>query len=136
MRKKLFIVMALTILGGNCVTQAQNEKEEITVTDNEGKEEIIDVPEAMGYEVDSLLNLYYSRTYLQPDNDCKLKDENVSYPKEVYIERLSRLPNVMEMPYNDIVQKFIDRYTGRLRHSVSYMLGASNFYTPIFEEAL
>lgn len=128
--------MALTILGGNCVTQAQNEKEEITVTDNEGKEEIIDVPEAMGYEVDSLLNLYYSRTYLQPDNDCNLKDENVSYPKEVYIERLSRLPNVMEMPYNDIVQKFIDRYTGRLRHSVSYMLGASNFYTPIFEEAL
>ena len=136
MRKKLFIVMALTILGGNCVTQAQNEKEEITVTDNEGKEEIIDVPEAMGYEVDSLLNLYYSRTYLQPDNDCNIKDENVSYPKEVYIERLSRLPNVMEMPYNDIVQKFIDRYTGRLRHSVSYMLGASNFYTPIFEEAL
>lgn len=128
--------MALTILGGNCVTQAQNEKEEITVTDNEGKEEIIDVPEAMGYEVDSLLNLYYSRTYLQPDNDCNLKDENVSYPKEVYIERLSRLPNVMEMPYNDIVQKFIDRYTSRLRHSVSYMLGASNFYTPIFEEAL
>ena len=128
--------MALTILGGNCVTQAQNEKEEITVTDNEGKEEIIDVPEAMGYEVDSLLNLYYSRTYLQPDNDCNLKDENVSYPKEVYIERLSRLPNVMEMPYNDIVQKFIDRYTDRLRHSVSYMLGASNFYTPIFEEAL
>ena len=128
--------MALTILGGNCVTQAQNEKEEITVTDNEGKEEIIEVPEAMGYEVDSLLNLYYSRTYLQPDNDCNLKDENVSYPKEVYIERLSRLPNVMEMPYNDIVQKFIDRYTGRLRHSVSYMLGASNFYTPIFEEAL
>ena len=128
--------MALTILGGNCVTQAQNEKKEITVTDNEGKEEIIDVPEAMGYEVDSLLNLYYSRTYLQPDNDCNLKDENVSYPKEVYIERLSRLPNVMEMPYNDIVQKFIDRYTSRLRHSVSYMLGASNFYTPIFEEAL
>lgn len=116
--------------------QAQNEKEEITVTDNDGKEEIIDVPEAMDYEVDSLLNLYYSRTYLQPDNDCNLRDENVSYPKEVYIERLGRLPNVMEMPYNEIVQKFIDRYTGRLRHSVSYMLGASNFYTPIFEEAL
>lgn len=116
--------------------QAQNEKEEIIVTDNDGKEEEIDVPEAMDFEVDSLLNLYYSKTYLQPDNDCNLKDENVTYPKEVYIDRLKRLPNVMEMPYNDIVQKFIDRYTGRLRHSVSYMLGASNFYTPIFEEAL
>ena len=40
------------------------------------------------------------------------------------------------MPYNEVVQKFIDRYSGRLRHSVSYMLGASNFYMPIFEEAL
>lgn len=136
MNKKLFIVIAAFLLGGNCVMQAQDEKEEITVTDNDGKEEVIDVPEAMNYEVDSLLNLYYSKTYLQPDNDCKYKDENVSYPKEVYIERLGRLPNMMEMPYNDIVQKFIDRYTGRLRHSVSYMLGASNFYTPIFEEAL
>lgn len=136
MKKRLFIAIAAMILGGNCVMQAQNEKEEIIVTDNYGKEEAIDVPEAMNFEVDSLLNLYYSKTYLQPDNDCNLKDENVTYPKDVYIERLKRLPNVMEMPYNDIVQKFIDRYTGRLRHSVSYMLGASNFYTPIFEEAL
>lgn len=136
MKKKFFIVIATFAFGCNCVTQAQTVEEEITVTDNDGKEEVIDVPEAMNYEVDSLLNLYYSKTYLQPDNDCNLRDEDVSYPKEVYIERLSRLPNVMEMPYNDIVRKFIDRYTGRLRHSVSYMLGASNFYTPIFEEAL
>lgn len=116
--------------------QAQNEKDEIIVTDNDGKEETIDLPEAMNYEVDSLLNLYYSKTYLQQDEDCNYRDENRDYPKEVYIERLSRLPNVMEMPYNEIVQKIIDRYTGRLRHSVSYMLGASNFYIPIFEEAL
>lgn len=40
------------------------------------------------------------------------------------------------MPYNDVVQKFIDRYSGKLRRSVSYMLGAGNFYMPIFEEAL
>ena len=40
------------------------------------------------------------------------------------------------MPYNDVVHKFIDIYTGRLRRSVSAMLGSSNFYMPIFEEAL
>lgn len=136
MRKKVFIITATMLFGGNCVMQAQNEKDEIIVTDNDGKEETIDLPEAMNYEVDSLLNLYYSKTYLQQDEDCNYRDENRDYPKEVYIERLSRLPNVMEMPYNEIVQKFIDRYTGRLRHSVSYMLGASNFYIPIFEEAL
>lgn len=136
MRKKTLAIIAVMFFGCNCVMQAQTGNEEITVTDDDGKEEVIDVPEAMNYEVDSLLNLYYSKTYLQPDNDCNYRDENKTYPKEVYIDRLSRLPNVMEMPYNDIVQQFIDRYTGRLRHSVSYMLGASNFYTPIFEEAL
>lgn len=136
MRKQVFIIIATMFFGGNCVMQAQNEKDEIIVTDNDGKEETIDLPEAMNYEVDSLLNLYYSKTYLQQDEDCNYRNENRDYPKEVYIDRLSRLPNVMEMPYNEIVQKFIDKYTGRLRRSVSYMLGASNFYIPIFEEAL
>ncbi len=56
--------------------------------------------------------------------------------EEVYIDRLKRLPTIIEMPYNDVVQKFIDRYSGKLRRSVSFMLGASNFYMPIFEEAL
>lgn len=40
------------------------------------------------------------------------------------------------MPYNEIVRKYIDRYCERLRPSVSIMLGACNFYNPIFEEAL
>ena len=65
-----------------------------------------------------------------------MKDVNPVFAKEVYVDRLSRIPSVIEMPHNDVVQKFIDRYSGRLRHSVSYMLGASNFYMPIFEEAL
>ncbi len=136
MKKKLFFAIVAMVFGGNCVTQAQNEWNEITVTDDEGEEEIIDVPEALDFEVDSLLNLYYSKTYLQPYEDCNYSNENPEYPKEIYIERLSRLPNVVEMPYNEIVKQFIDRYTGRLRNSVSYMLGASNFYIPIFEEAL
>ncbi len=112
------------------------EEDEIAVTDQEGNEEFIEFPEAMTYDLDSLLNLYMSKTYLGVASDCQMKNENPTYPKEVYIERLSRMPTVIEMPYNDIVQRFIDRYTGRLRYSVSYMLGAANFYLPIFEEAL
>lgn len=110
-------------------------EDEISVTDKAGNEEIIDFPEAMTYDLDSLLNLYMSKSYLAP-GDCEMKNENPTYAKEVYIERLSRMPTVMEMAYNDIVQRFIDRYAGRLRYSVSYLLGAANFYMPIFEEAL
>ncbi len=124
---------------GNSVVQAQTGNDtdkEITVKDQKGNDEVIEVPEAMSYDLDSLMNLYMSKTYLNDDNDCNMKDVNPVFEKDVYIDRLSRIPAIMEMPYNDVVQKFIDRYSGRLRHSVSYMLGASNFYMPIFEEAL
>jgi membrane-bound lytic murein transglycosylase D len=65
-----------------------------------------------------------------------MTNENPTYPKEEFVARLSRIPSVMELAYNDIVQRFIDRYSGRLRYSVSYMLGAANFYMPLFEQAL
>ena len=112
-----------------------DEEDEITVVDQSGNEEVIEFPEAMTYDLDSLLNVYMSKTYLD-EQDCNMKDVNPEYSKEEFIERLYRMPCVMEMAYNDVVQKFIDRYSGRLRRSISYMLGASNFYMPIFEEAL
>lgn len=130
-------VAAALLLGGNATLYAQTDDEkEIKVKDKDGHEEVIDVPESMDTEFDNLLQEYYTKNYLRKDDDCNYRDENRTYEKEVYVDRLKRLPNVMEMPYNEIVQKFIDRYTGRLRRSVSYMLGASNFYMPIFEDAL
>ena len=111
-------------------------EDEVMVTDQEGNEEIIDFPEAMTYDLDSLMNLYMSKTYLSEDADCRTTEENPTFDRDTYLERLKRMPTIMEMPYNDVVQKFLDRYSGRLRHSVSYMLGACNFYMPIFEEAL
>ena len=104
--------------------------------DKLGNPELIEFPEAMTYNLDSLLNLYMSKTYLSMPGDCQMKDVNPEFTPEEYIERLRRMPTVMEMGYNEIVQRFIDRYMARLRHSVSYMLGAANFYVPIFEEAL
>ena len=139
---KKILISAAMLLASNVAIQAQIEEDyegdedEITVTDDNGQEEVIEFPEAMTFELDSLLNLYMSKNYLGEDNDCRMKDINPVFEKEVYIDRLKRIPSIIEMPYNEVVQKFIDRYSGRLRHSVSYMLGASNFYMPIFEEAL
>ena len=138
MNKKTLLFTVALLFAGNSMAQAQgsNDDNEISVTDSKGNQEVIEFPEAMGYELDSLMNLYMAKTYLDEDEDCQMKDINPVFEKEVYIDRLSRIPSIIEMPYNDVVQKFIDRYSGRLRHSVSYMLGASNFYMPIFEEAL
>ena len=153
MKKRLLWMLVAMLFAGTCSMQAQDvidpdddeeeddemvelTEDEIAVTDEEGNEEVIEFPEAMTYDLDSLMSLYMSKTYLSGDNNCEMKDVNPVYPKEVYVERLSRIPSMMELAYNDVVQKFIDRYSGRLRYSVSYMLGAANFYVPIFEEAL
>lgn len=130
--KSILFAFALFSIGAS----AQNEKE-ITVRDkNLAADEVIELPEAMNYNLDSLLNEWHAKKYLFPDTTCANPDYNPPFEEEVYKERLGRIPAIMEMPYNDVVRSFIDQYSGRLRRSVSYMLGAGNFYIPIFEEAL
>ena len=134
--KKTLILIAIMFFGMSSAMLAQNEEDEYVVTDENGDEEVIDVPEALTLEVDSLLNQYYSQMYLEQGNDCNFTDVNPTFDTETYIERLRRLPALMELPYNEVVRKFIDRYSGRLRRSVAFWLGAANFYMPIFEQAL
>lgn len=106
-----------------------------TDTDDE-QVDIIDLPEGMQVNTDSMINEWNASQYFQLDTTSQLADINPYFEKSVYRDRLNRIPCVMEMTYNNVVQKYIDQYTGRLRHSVSYILGASNFYIPIFEDAL
>ena len=132
--KSLVPVCVLTL--APLAASAQNIDDEITIIDPNGQQEVFEVPEALTNEVDSLLKLYHSQMYLTPDGDCQYRDENPYFSDEVYKERLMRMPNIMEMPYNEVVRKFIDRYASRMRRAVGYWLGASNFYMPIFEQAL
>lgn len=131
-RIKTFILALAT-----SIFTATAQTNEITVhDDNNGRDEVIDLPEGMSVSCDSLINEWMAKKYLFPDTTCVNPDYNPTFTTEEYQERLRRLPVVMEMPYNSVVQKFIDQYSGRLRRTVSYVLGAGNFYIPIFEEAL
>ena len=120
-----------------CISVVNAQSISVTVgSDGNKHEELIELPESMDYAVDSLLSNWNSKNYIMQGGDCNMSDVNPSYPDSVYIDRLSRIPSIMEMPYNEIIRKFIDQYATRLRKNVSYMLGAANFYMPIFEEAL
>lgn len=132
----LFIVTLLVVSSSSLQAQVVDDDTEITVTNEKGENETFDLPEAMTSEIDSLLHLYNTKTYLKRDADCNLPNINKTYEPDVYKDRLRRLPTIMEMPYNNVVQKFIDRYSNELRNAVGIMLGASNFYMPIFEQAL
>ena len=80
------------------------------------RREVIDLPKSMTYPVDSLLNDWKAKNYIDLGKDCSTSTVNPEFSDSVYIDRLSRMPTVMEMPYNEIVRKFIDMYAGRLRN--------------------
>lgn len=131
-RKTLFAAIAAFALP--LTMQAQ---EDITVHDNLlNADETIGLPEGMLIDEDSLLSDWQARNYLFPDTTCENPNYNPTYAPEVYRERLQRLPTIVEMTYNEIVQSFIDRYCGKGRRQVSAMLGAANLYVPLFEQTL
>ena len=119
------IFISLLLLMGTVCSQAQTEKEDLT-----------DFPETMQSDMDSLFWDWQSKNFIYMDENCRMLPEGPKVSDSVYIDRLSRIPSIIEMPFNDVVKKYIEAYTGRLRNKVSFMLAAANFYMPIFEEAL
>ena len=89
--------------------------------------------------LDSLLNLYYVQMGIQiEDADSLIYMDTDSlvpvFPDSVYIDRLGRLPVIMEMSYNRVVKNFIDLYTHSRRDRVQIMLRLTDYYFPMFEE--
>lgn len=132
--KKLIVICSIM---GCAQMAAATISDSVMVHDEQtGASQLVELPQGMTDDVDSLLNLWYSKNYLSDVDDCNSTGVNPVFSDSVYVDRLSRISAIMEMPYNDVVRKMIDLYAEKLRYKVSYMLGAMNFYMPIFEEAL
>ena len=119
------IIISIVLFLGCTTIQAQTVNEDP-----------IDFPETMLSDMDSLYWDWQSKNLISLDENCLMLPEGPKVSDSVYIDRLSRIPSIIEMPFNDIVKKYIEAYTGRLRNKVSFMLAAANFYMPMFEEAL
>ena len=130
--KNIFIAI-FTLLG---ILEVHAQTQTITVQNTDGQNTIIDLPESMETDMDSLYWDWISKNHLSVNVDCQATPTSPTISDSLYIDRLSRIPSIMEMPFNEAVKKSIEAYTIRLRNKVSFMLGAANFYMPIFEEAL
>lgn len=87
--------------------------------------------------MDSLLSDWKTKNFVFIEGEgCSDDMPNPVFDDSTYISRLSKLPTVIELPYNAVVRQYIDAYTTRLRKMVTSVLGVSNFYMPIIEEAL
>lgn len=133
------IIIGTSLLFSIFLTPQIQAQESIDVLIRENgteRKESIELPKSMTYPLDSLFTDWKAKNYIDLGKDCSTSTENPLFSDSTYIDRLMRMPTVMEMPYNEIVRKFIDMYAGRLRNHVAFMLSACNFYMPIFEEAL
>ena len=133
------LIINSALLFATFLTTPLCAQESVNVVINENgiqREETIDLPQSMTYPLDSLLNDWKAKTYINLGKDCSTSHENPLFSDSIYINRLWRMPVIIEMPYNEIVRKFIDMYATRLRDQVAFMLSACNFYMPIFEKAL
>lgn len=89
--------------------------------------------------LDSLVHLWYvsqtgnSKEYSLVED---VEDETIvaRFPDSVYIDRLSRIPSLLELSYNNIVRNYIHVYTGKRKENLEIMLGLSEYYFPIFDE--
>ena len=97
---------------------------------------MVELPESMFFDVDSLMDMWFARQYMTYDEDCMEGSVNPKFSDTVYAQRLSALPTIVEMPYNYVTRNSIDAYMGRNRNVISFALGMLPMYEDIFVEAL
>ena len=93
------------------------------------------MPSNMDAPQEVLMQDYNNRTYLK-ENRTPQVSKNVTATDQVIIDRLKRINTTIDLAYNDISKGYINKYANQMKRSVAVMLGAMNFYRPIFEEAL
>ena len=114
---------------------AQNNKGNVLDLKHSITDSKIVYPESFEADTNKLLESWFIKNYTATDDRYATENDN-DVTDEVIVERLSALPNVIEMPYNQIVRSYINKYTKEQRRQVPVLLGLGLYYNPIFEQAL
>ena len=133
--KRLLTLLLTAVLATATLMASPREKNNILSLKNSITDEDIVFPESFDTDVYKLMTNWYLQNYAVLDADVENKSPG-EVGEETYIRRLAAIPSVIEMPYNQVVRKHIERYVYRSRTLVEEMLGMSLYYMPIFEQAL
>lgn len=130
--KKIF--SAILILAISTVGKSQEIDESSSI-------DTLGMSEMLTPQVDSLISAWYSN---RPSSTIELVPDTLALSDSIiggvadsiYIARLSAIMSPIPMTYNNQVKRFIELYVVKRREQVQRMLGYSQYYFPIFEEAL
>ncbi len=97
-------------------------------------------------QMDSLLSVWRSKSSAEHFSmlferfvnidEQELKAPAASLPDSVLSRRLIDMVSPINLPYNDIVKGYISRYTSARYGTIKRIMSLSQYYFPIFEEAL
>ena len=134
-KQRLLTWFLMTLLAATTVLAATREKNNILSLKNSITDDDIVFPESFDTDVYKMMTNWYLQNYTVLDAEVENKSHG-EVSEETYIRRLAAIPSVIEMPYNQVVRKHIERYVYRSRTLIEEMLGMSLYYMPIFEQAL
>ncbi len=129
-------ILILTMLCLSLQMINAQSREGLTEQNLDISNDSIYIPESLEMNVDSLLKSWHINYYTRRDKKCLDFERNTHPADSVYVQRLSRLPHIIEMPYNDPVRNCINLYTERRRTLLQYMLGLADVYFPMIEQIL
>ena len=99
-------------------------------------EKDIKFPEFITEDFDKLLSNWQAQTFLQKVDQKQSKNKDLQISDTIYAKKLASMQSIVRMPYNNMVRTFIDTYVKRGHRQVSFMLGVSELYMPIFDEEI
>lgn len=128
-----FLKIFLFAASGICAGMPVVAQSVLSVSDASLEPQLI-MPQSYETDTKAMLENWYLQNYAVLDYEADKKNIG-SLEDEVIIDRLSKLPTVIEMPFNTLVKNSIRFYANKPQ-LVENMLGLSLYYMPIFEEAL
>ncbi|MCH5242485.1 MAG: LysM peptidoglycan-binding domain-containing protein [Muribaculaceae bacterium] len=133
MKRHILALSALLVSAG--LSAQNNDSGNVLDLKHSITDPAIVYPESFEADTQKLLESWFIKNYTSTD-DRYATEGDVVVSDEVIIERLSALPNVIEMPYNQIVRSYIDKYTSSNRAQIPALLGLGLYYNPIVEQSL
>ncbi|MEG0655779.1 MAG: lytic transglycosylase domain-containing protein, partial [Mucinivorans sp.] len=134
MRKLLLIVLILS-----CFTASHAQLASVT---NYGTLKV--APQSIDYsellnamQASNAQNAYerFKNEFVEIEDNPLAPTVNDPQKDAMYSKRLKMMATEIQLPYNNIVRRYIDLYT-RDGGTMEWILGAARYYFPIFEEAL
>ncbi len=134
--KRIYITLCLYIIATSFTLSAKKDSINILAINDSIPTDTISA-ELFETNAIEMMNGWYLRNYTVPSNNrLNYTKKDNKHTDQDYIDRLNAMPTTIEMPYNQVVKRFIESYTRKNYSLAEAMLGLSIYYMPIFEQEL